>query len=353
MVKRGFIVILISLLTFSLAFTFSDDDKSSEDNGFAEELFRLNSEIEIAKRQRDYLEQVLKSINFQLQPIVSDIYSLNNKIKAYKQEFFRLLKIKQRQGAYSFWEQIFKSRSLSDFYRRLSILEHTAGAYRSVYEQIETETQNLQKRMDELTKLQIKESERFFQLEEKLSELVDAAEKLEKYLDSKAEKREEYEKKLAEIQEQWDALRPLFTKTIKGFIEIIESGGLPEDMVEVKFGFSGVKAYISDQDFNDAVKSEKDLPLIQFKFIKEEVQVDFPDFQMKLIGNFKVHEKQSLIFEVVSGEFRGMDMSRAAMDDLFMDQNLVFNLGGLLGKNEMNDVKSLDGRVEIGVKIKW
>lgn len=324
---------------------------SAEEMQIVENLFVLSSEIELMNTE-------IEALNKSMDGIATNIEEKNRlislQIEAYesmKENLAQVLKIQQRAGITSRLETLLKSTSLKDFIGRVNLIRDLSKNIDRIMKEtdsqriaIESERYNLQVL---LTDLSAKEQE----LKQSLAEKSKAAETLEAYLESLESEKAYYEAYLNSIERVWGELKPLFATTVAAFTKIIETGDLPEDTVEVVVSLFNTRGIISEEKFNDILSKRKDLPELEFDFIKEGVVLSFPAYNVKIEGAFERIDNQTLLYRVEGGTFYELPMNESALKDLFSDGDLIFSLKSILGKNGIRSIDHYDDRIELQISI--
>lgn len=331
----------------------SSEDEAAEKKAL-ENLFRINSEIELARNKSALLKQQITEIEGKIREQEVALDMLELEIDGYLGDLKDLLVAQQKLGAGNGVQLLLESRSLADYLQRLSYVSELSRAYRGTVESLERK----EREAESLRAEWIASKERVRSEREEVLRLLQnlevSKEELEEYLAGFAESREAYENHLAEIQKRWNALKPLFNDTVSAFIRIIESGGLAQDTVDLQFPlFGGPTAIIREGKFNEIIRQRSELPQLIFGFLDGEMSLEFPSYDVRLIGSFQIVEKKKLEFQVKSGEFYGIPMSDDAMEDLFLKQSFRFDLSSLIQKNELNSIQHKKGKIEIRVTIRF
>lgn len=343
----------------------SDGSSDGSDSDFAgvvdlekaRELFELYSEIELlqskkGKQLRDILEIEEKIRVAEIQMLQSQ-----NRSKALLEEYAEMLKERQKSGEGALVALMLSSTDLSNFFFRLGILERLSGAYSRVVDSLDAEIKLEEEIRDSLTEEKDALVAANEELEVQIADLEVAAAELEAYLDRQGGDREAFEKQLEEFAEKWGSLKPMFAKNIENINNFLASGGFSTPLFEVKFTLGGLRGVVEEAVFNqminEALESAPGSTPMVFTVKDGGVYIEMPEHEIELFGHFEADE-QILVYKVESGEFLGMRMSDAALDDLFFERELTFDLSPALaeaGNIKIKDIKVYDGYIDIGVSF--
>lgn len=364
--RRSGLVLLLCLLLMSsplsaadrsprLKGPFSEADTealSGADKRTMETLFVLSTDIAYADLELERIQEEIVALEKQI-----DLQSLAIRNAEADEADLRMtiktfLNRQQKSRGTAVLEAFFDSKDIGEFMMRVEWIKEIAHQMKQL-KQAYAETRNqlvadrsLQKAL--LESAQDRERA-FVRMTAEKRESVAA---LRAHLESLGERRTQYEAYLHILEGIWGELTPLFSKTVTAFIERIESGDFPDDTVQMKTDLSGVKGILYESTFNRMLDQRADLEPIHFDFKPSGVYLSFPDYRVRLFGAFEIVDGQTLIYQVEKGYFVGLPLGEGALEALFSEVPLQFNLRGLIGANEIRKSVSFEDRMELDVIIK-
>lgn len=360
-IKYILLLIIISIIPLSFAVIETPQsqmeasekltDITAEEKAIVEALFVLSSEIE-------WLNEQLKTIAVDIESVVKQIEEKETLIDEQKviydaliETLGELLLSQQKSGAASRLEIILKSKNLNALIKRINLLRDISKYSSALILETETVQQNLENEQTLLVTLKqsLLEQQKTWSL--KVEEANIAKIELETYLDNLASEKTHYESYLQTIESQWNQLKPLFSKTIMTFTEIIERGDLPPEIVELNLSLFNTRGILRQDAFNKALRARNDLPELEFIFLKDQVQILFPSFNVKLEGTFELIDPQIFKFVVTGGAFYNLPMSESARADLFSQGEMIFDLKSMLGKNTIKTIEIKEQLIDLQIAI--
>lgn len=324
---------------------------SEEEQIVVQKLFVLNAEIELLQTEINQIEEKIKNYNLEIankEQAVEDALREHGNLKS---SLGDVLRSQQKLGAASSLEILLNASSVKDFMNRLNLLRDITRKVDLLMKETIELSERLREEQQQLERLRNDQKTELAAREAKLSEQIKAKVDLENYLNSLSAERVHYQNYLSAIESVWNELKPLFSKTIETFNDIIKNGELPEDTVEVNLSLFNTKGYLYEDKFNDVLSKRKDLPKLEFIFSETNVALNFPEYEISLDGNFELIDDQTIAFNVDGGMFYGLNMSQSAILDLFSDGDLIFDLKSLLGKNKIKRIELNDGVLVLYVTI--
>lgn len=324
---------------------------TEEEQAIIESLFVLSSEIELLGTQLEKLGQDLVKINGDIEEKNSEIKLKAEAYEKLAESLAQVLRIQQRSGVASSIEVLLKSKDLKDFISRVNLLRDLSRNVDGLMRETASAKMALERERKNLTELLNALEDQETVLAKTAEDKNKARDELEAYLDSLESEKAHYEAYLDSIEQTWNALKPLFSKTIKAFSQIIERGDMPEDTVEVVMSLFNTRGIIREEKFNRILSERSDLPPLDFDFKSDGVVLSFPSHEVELIGTFELVDNQTIRYAVTGGLFYNLPMSQSALSDLFSDGDLVFNLKTILGKNTIRRIDNYDDRLELQITI--
>ncbi len=356
-------LVLVFTLTLTPFFSYSEtvptdesaNDKlksiSEEEQVVVQQLFVLSAEIELLQTEITQIEEKIDSFNQQISNKEQAVEDALRKHGQLKSSLGDVLRSQQKLGAASSVEILLNASSVKDFMNRLNLLRDITRKVDLLMKETTALSERLKEEQQQLELLRNEQETELIAREVKLSDQIKAKVDLENYLNSLSVERAHYQNYLLAIESVWNELKPLFSKTVETFNEIIKNGELPEDTVEVNLSLFNTKGYLYENKFNEVLSNRKDLPKLEFDFNETNVSLAFPEYEISLNGNFELIDDQTIAFNVNGGIFYGLSMSQSAIMDLFSEGDLVFDLTSLLGKNTIKRIELKDGVLVLYVTI--
>lgn len=324
---------------------------SEEEKEIIEKLFVLSSEIEFLNTQIESLNVSMDDVKLKIEGKMSLIQVEEKRFQNLRDTLGEVLRYQQRSGAASGIEIILKSKNLNDFIDRVNLLRDLSKNIDNLMNETEASKARLLREKDELSALLVSLEEQEKQLKQNVADKTVAKTNLETYLESLASEKSHYESYLASIDTLWNSLKPLFTETLETFSEIIETGDMPGDTVEVNLSLFNTRGTLKESKFNDILSVRDDLPEMTFDFKEGAVDLEFPSHKVLLHGNFELLDNQTIQYVVTGGEFFELPMSESAIKDLFSEGDLIFSLKSILGKSTIKKIEVFEDRIELQVSV--
>jgi len=359
-ISRLFLLIVILFQMNGLVSTAQPNDSEAEaklleiteeEKGIIEKLFLLSSEIEFLNTKLTKLGEDIASIETRISNKEKEIEVSEKRFEGLKNNLSEVLKIQQRSGIASNIEIILNAKNLKDLVNRINLLRDLSKNVDQLMNDTMSVSRQLEKEKESLKTLLTDMENQETLLAETAKNKTQAKLDLENYLSSLASEKAHYQDYLKSIETLWESLKPLFADTIANFTKIIESGDLPEDTVEVNVSLFNTRGTIQEDKFNAILEEREDLPQMKFEFKEEGISLSFPSHQVVLEGTFELVDNQTIQYVVKGGAFFDLPMSPSAIDDLFSEGDLVFNLKSILGKNTIKKIENFDGRIELQIAI--
>lgn len=342
-------------VSVSILFAFSD---SSSMNANYKELFKLYNDVELMKSRKVKLEAELELLEKKKLSSGTQLRLYEAEVARKMQDYVELLRLRQKNGETSEIKMLLRSKNLSDFFYRMNITGILHNRYQFLVASLDKDILSEKELKEKLEADEREITKKKQELEISIIEKEKNIEKLEEYLQSRGSKREEYEKQLNILGEKWSELKPLFSRTVRSFVNLIESGGLPNDVIEVKIGFGGVRGIVREEVFNrllaEAFRNQEDAAEIIFRAEDGGIFVHVPSHDVELFGSFDV-TKHSLIYRVQRGSFSGIEIGESGIEDLFLGGTFEIDVTHILDimGMELLDCKVKKGYIDIGIKLKY
>lgn len=315
-------------------------------------LFAQIQEIEALERESN-------NILLEIEAMKEDIKVVEKRILQAQQGYDHnltalktLLQSYQRLGAGSYLNIILESESVQDLLKRVNILQDLSKNSKELLDTIEKDKKNLEIEKDKLdVKLnELVEIQNI--LKDNLLKKQKAVKQNEDYLESLAEDRDSYEEKLKDLALIMDELKFLMKEFTVEFSKIVENGNFPSSAVEESFTLKGIKGIIKEETFNNIIKEQTNLPFIEFKFKDNILEMNVPDKQLYLSGNFTIKDHNILVFQPEEGTFFDMVLEKGTINELFKEGDFLLDLEPIIGNSIIKSVTIKNGYLEMIVSIK-
>jgi len=325
------------------------DGISEEKKEIIEKLFILVQEIEQIKREEDAAAREIAAIKEEVAGlevrIKDEEIAYENKRDTLKQ----VLRSYQRRGAGSFLEIILDSDSLTEFIQRLNILRDLTRNTGDLLESMEESKEKLAAEKRNLAqKLELMENKQE-SLRQILAKELLIKEEQERYLTSLEEESVFYREHLADLESSWKELKTLFPEITREISRVIEKGDFPADAIKITFSLSGIKGTLDEKTFNEIIAGNSLLGEMVLNFTPGRVKIKLPQQELVLTGEFIVLERHSLKFVAEEGSFYGLPLETGAIDDLFRENDLLFNFETSLGDSILDSIEVMEGYLEFKI----
>jgi peptidoglycan hydrolase CwlO-like protein len=323
---------------------------SREQNEILKKLFILVQDIEEIEREEKLIAEEMAAINKEIKELEAEL-SEEDRIYQKKRDILKeVLRSYQKSGSGSYLELILDSDSLTMFLRRINALREltkNTGELLAALEESKDKLAAKRKDLDEKLELMQDKKE---QTEKSYREKLQLIEEQEEYLKSLEEEQEFYREYLARLEQSWDELKPTFSKITQEVSRIIKEGDLPTDAMKLTFTLNGLRGTISEDTFNNIIAEHHLLPEMLFRFTPGLIEMSLPRQNLVLTGLFEILEGHILKFEAKAGSFLGLPLSASSLEVLFWENDLIFDLEPLIGKNKLNSIKVRQGYLELEIK---
>lgn len=318
-----------------------------------QDLFLLGQQINEIEKEEERITRDIATRNGEIErlkvAIAGEEFAYLNKLEDLRQ----VLKSYQRMGPGTYLEIVLNSDNLAMLLRRINTLRDLTRNTGKLMELLEeNKAKQLTVKTDLVEKNTLMEDSQK-QLRESLTKQKQLIEKQEEYLTSLKEKREYYQENLANLQQNWDELKSSVPVFIKELSSIIDKGNIPPDKLNISYNFPSVKGSIDEKTLNDIMSGHPWLPKIVFSFHPSKVKLSIPEKNLVLSGIFVIQEAQIIKFQVQEGSFYDMPLDVGAIEDLFINGDLVFNLKLPLSNYSINSIKATDGYLELTIIPKF
>lgn len=358
--KRPHVLLLIVLLVFTSSTMMADEDVSitdieeqltnitQEEKEVLQFLFNQVQEIERLEREKEKItaeiDTMKKGIEGLEDKLRRETISYDNKRDVLKQ----VLQTYQKMGPSSYIGIILDSDNLTDLLRRINTLRDLTRNTGELLDSIEEAKESLLSEKNNLAeKLKLVE-EKEKQLKETLTQKQGLVKEEEEYLESLKGDKEYYIERLEYITKGVEEFKNLFSDITKEFSNIVQSGNLPEDAVNLKFTAEGLTGTIEDEAFNQMVADYSTIKDMTLHFYEGRVEMKLGEKNLLLAGTFAI-DGQTLIFQPEEGSIYGMSLKKDTIEELFKEGEFVLNLEPLIGKSTLKSVEIMDGYMKLTI----
>lgn len=321
-----------------------------EEKEILDALFLMSQEVNELLRQVIRLEEEIQALDITIQ-------SLDQNIKIKQEDYDDglsvmelVLKNYQMRGPISYLQLILSSDSVGTLIDRINGIRDISRGTGKLLERLQAEKETLEKE-------KIRLDATFAELNSKRSELQvsikakeEASLKLEERLSALQDEREKYEEWLSRLESSLADIKPVFSDTIAQLSRDIESGNLSQDLISIKLGLDGVSGMISDEALNHDLSLKNYPTKVEIFFMEDEMILEMADLQLTMRGRLEQLDERTLGFSLDIGEFMGLTLGRAAMEELFSAGLLEFRFEALLGDNTIRSVRLEDGYLYMNIK---
>lgn len=354
------LTLLLAFFTFSQAIVPGDlpinldqqvESLSEEELEVMNELFTIRQEIDSVSRQQSQLEEDLSDTEKTVLSLQSDIEEQQQIFDNQKDTLGNVLRSYQRRGPGSYLEIILASESLSDLIQRINLLRDLTRNTASLLDDVSSHQALLIAEEERLQELLADMEEQISHLQAILQENIALENELEEQLQALQEDRGHYEARLEEMNEAWQEVGYAFSTFVEEFMQMMETGSLPEDAITVQFGIPTIRGIIQEDAFNEALHNATSLTDVNLQFKPDQVVILMPSREFELSGTFQVQEDRYLLFLPEEGTFYGMDLTEDSIENLFSDGVLKLDLEIALEGTRLREVNIHDGSLELISRI--
>ncbi len=361
--KAAFIIMLISatILTYSFGQTLTPGNSMGEINTtisqldddeirILESLFLIQQEVRELENDQVRIELEIEELSNRIDNIEGDIVLLERSYDNNLDVMEEVLRSYQRKGPLSNLQLILSSDSLSSLIKRINSIRDLSRNTNNLLETLESEKDELIQIKLELDEALKEIHERRIQLLRTIEEKTATIERLEQSLQDLQDEKERYEGYLAGLNDSWDQVKPIFLQTIQGITDTVQSGQLPESMLNIKISFSGITGRIFDEKLNEEL-SKKDYPTTaELLFHDDHVRLVMPKLNLIIRGNLIILDNKTLRFDITDGEYMGLALEKSAVMDLFNFGYLDLKFEKLLGNNTIRSINLQDGYMDLQIR---
>ncbi len=311
-----------------------------------QELFTLSQNIEETKRKSLLIDQELYNLNTGVEELRIKAEELQHDYSRQVDVLERLLVHYQRNGPASYLETLLDAKSLTAFLKGMNMVKDISRNTSELLFSIEEGKKQLEADKFKLAEREKEVEEAALQYQLVLEEMIQLKEEQETILDSLAEQRKEFEGELSYIQSMWDEIKLLFKDIILHFNNIIYSGDLTIDMLNLQIKFPKIRGRLYEKDLNEIMNKQTDIPEISFSFHEDYINVEVPEKRLSLKCHFIIEERKSVEAFVDAGSFYGAPLTEGSISELLKDGTLVINFSEVIGFITVESAETFEGYME-------
>lgn len=325
------------------------EDISNEEKAVLEELFFLSQEIDEMNRRAEELSKESETIAEEITVMEADISKRQENYDIQLEILEKVMVSYQKNGMTSYLETLLSAQNLTDFIKRLNVIQ-----------ELSRNTGDMLNSMEEEKAVLIAEREKLIsnkaQMEKNMAELSDAiTQKMrlkqdqEEYLNSLSEEKEYYRDQLNKLDQSWSEVKDLFSNIATEFSRVFNESDLTVDDFNLELEFLSVKGSITDHRMNEIIEKDKKLPKMIFDINTEVIQIEIPEKHLSLSGSIVIESGSAIRFNVTDGTFYDMKLEKPSIEELFRDGYLVIDFKELIGDITLKSVELKDGFIEFKV----
>jgi len=322
------------------------EDISVEEKAVLEELFFLSQEIDEMNRRAEELAKESEAIAREISLMEEDISKRQEHYDIQLGILEKVLVSYQKNGVTSYLETLLSSENLTDFIKKLNIIQELSRNTGEMLNSLEEEKNKLISQRETLISNKALLESKKVELENAIVQKQKLKQEQEDYLNSLTEKKEHYQSQLNNLDQAWSEVKELFSNISAEFSRAFGESNLSVEDFNLQMDFLTVKGFITEAKFNEVIEKDKVLPEMIFHMNPGMVQLEVPEKHLLLSGNIIVEKGSILRIEITDGSFYGMKLEKASIDELFRDGNFLIDLSGLIGNITIKSVELKDGYIE-------
>lgn len=134
-------------------------------------------------------------------------------------------------------------------------------------------------------------------------------------------------------------------------MNILEKEALPADSIEYIITREGIRGKIKQEVFNEVISKNPNIPEILFSFYTDKIEMEIPEKNLLLVGNFLIIDGHLLEFQVEEGRFYDMVLTEETVEEFFREGNLSLDLKTILGRNKIKDIVIMEEYVQLLIEL--
>lgn len=321
-----------------------------EEKSILDALFLISQEISELQRQEFKLNEEILSLETSIDNLDENI---QEKQKEYDQGLSimeEVLKNYQQRGPISYLQLILSSDSVGTLIDRINGIRDISRGTGELLERLQEERISLENDKTKLDESLIVLNAKREALLNSINAKEEATLELENRLEALQDERGKYEEWLAQLNSSLAELKPIFSNTIELLSRDIETGNLSENLISISLGLDGVSGIISDVSLNQDLSTKNYPAKVEIFFSRDEMILEMPELHLSMVGSLEQLDEKTLGFALDSGEYMGLTLEKAAMEELFSAGLLELKFDSLLGKNSIRSIRLSDGFLYMNIK---
>lgn len=353
------VLILISCFTFIAAVSGQTDlvtstqqnleDISNEEKAVLEELFFLSQEIDEMNRRAEELSKESETIAEEITVMEADISKRQENYDIQLEILEKVMVSYQKNGMTSYLETLLSAQNLTDFIKRLNVIQELSRNTGDMLNSMEEEKAALIAEREKLISNKAQMEKNMAELSDAITQKMRLKQDQEEYLNSLSEKKEYYRDQLNKLDQSWSEVKDLFSNIATEFSRVFNESDLTVDDFNLELEFLSVKGSITDHRMNEIIEKDKKLPKMIFDINTEVIQIEIPEKHLSLSGSIVIESGSAIRFNVTDGTFYDMKLEKPSIEELFRDGYLVIDFKELIGDITLKSVELKDGFIEFKV----
>ncbi len=324
-------------------------DLNVEELKILDELYIIQQDINDLENQERRIVLEIESVLLLIEDIEENIeektYSYNNNLEIMES----VLKSYQKNGAYNYLQLILSSNDLPTLLRRINSIRDISRNTSKLLDTLNLEKEELMIQKSNLDENLVILDNTRKELEKTISNKMESKATLEIRLNELMDEKDKYLGYLEELNNRWKVSKPVFEDVITTLVAIVETGDLPEELIETRITLTGVFGRISDNSLNIALKEKNLSSPLQVKFKKDEMTLMLDELKLIINGDLEQIDDQSLRFNMTSGQYMGLKLEKSSLEELFEFGFLELKFSSILGRNKIRSVRINDGYLELNI----
>lgn len=324
-------------------------DLNVEELKILDELYIIQQDINDLENQERRIVLEIESVLLLIEDIEENIeektYSYNNNLEIMES----VLKSYQKNGAYNYLQLILSSNDLPTLLRRINSIRDISRNTSKLLDTLNLEKEELMIQKSNLDENLVILDNTRKELEKTISNKMESKATLEFRLNELMDEKDKYLGYLEELNNRWKVSKPVFEDVITKLVAIVETGDLPEELIETRITLTGVFGRISDNSLNIALKEKNLSSPLQVKFKKDEMTLMLDELKLIINGDLEQIDDQSLRFNMTSGQYMGLKLEKSSLEELFEFGFLELKFSSILGRNKIRSVRINDGYLELNI----
>ncbi len=255
----------------------------------------------------------------------------------------------QKNGMTSYLETLLSAQNLTDFIKRLNVIQELSRNTGDMLNSMEEEKAALIAEREKLISNKAQMEKNMAELSDAITQKMRLKQDQEEYLNSLSEKKEYYRDQLNKLDQSWSEVKDLFSNIATEFSRVFNESDLTVDDFNLELEFLSVKGSITDHRMNEIIEKNKKLPKMIFDINTEVIQIEIPEKHLSLSGSIVIESGSAIRFNVTDGTFYDMKLEKPSIEELFRDGYLVIDFKELIGDITLKSVELKDGFIEFKV----